>query len=395
MSKVEQNVLDKKEVQYETTKKQKNLSTKVFYRNSNEVVSKGYKDYNDFSKNTERKQRMKGFDDTYRDFVDYILTITHRIWEEKEIGLIYDTYSNDIKVHTGINTFHGINQVVSNTLQSLHGFPDDREIGDNVVWSGNDEEGFHSSHRITSIGTNLNESSYGPATGKKITYRSTADCFCYANRIVEEWIVRDGLYIVEQLGIDPIDYAKKLAKQSISNPKSLQTNFGMPEAMDGQIVPKVYKKQCTEFEVGDFILDMYNKIWERRLFNHVKDFYTDNATVHYIKGTSLVGFNQIQGAFISLLASFPTSKFIVERVTCNERNSHNEWDVAVRWRLQGIHEGIGYFGKPMGKPVEILGISHFRIVNEKVVEEWITFDGLEVLRQIYVQTLEQSEIIED
>nr|WP_279389170.1 ester cyclase [Scopulibacillus darangshiensis] len=96
-----------------------------------------------------------------------------------------------------------------------------------------------------------------------------------------------------------------------------------------------------------------------------------------------MGLNEIQGMFISLFASFPTAKFIVERVTCNQRKDADEWDVAVRWRLQGIHEGIGYFGRPSNKPIKILGINHVRVRNEKIVEEWMAFDGMDVLKQIH------------
>ena len=38
---------------------------------------------------------MKGFETQYKNIVDYIVRITHRIWEEKDIGYIYDTYSHD------------------------------------------------------------------------------------------------------------------------------------------------------------------------------------------------------------------------------------------------------------------------------------------------------------
>ena len=43
-------------------------------------------------------QPMRGFETTYINIVDYIVRITHRIWEEKDIGYIYDTYSHDCKV---------------------------------------------------------------------------------------------------------------------------------------------------------------------------------------------------------------------------------------------------------------------------------------------------------
>ncbi|TCP30951.1 putative ester cyclase [Scopulibacillus darangshiensis] len=192
------------------------------------------------------------------------------------------------------------------------------------------------------------------------------------------------LSIVKQLGFAPHEVAKKLAKASRNKTPALQSHFGIGETMQGQLEPRVYSRKSGDFEIGDFILDMYNKVWEWRLFNEVPNFYADNAVLHYICDKDLVGFQQIQSMLVSLFASFPSANFLVERVTCNQGESENSWDVAVRWRLQGLHEGIGYFGDPSGKPVEIMGISHLRIQNEKVVEEWFTFDGLDVLRQIYL-----------
>jgi hypothetical protein len=47
---------------------------------------------------SERVQPMRGFEDTYVDIIDYIVRITHRIWEEKDIGYIYDTYRHNSRV---------------------------------------------------------------------------------------------------------------------------------------------------------------------------------------------------------------------------------------------------------------------------------------------------------
>ena len=73
---------------------------RVYFGDSKEVVSVDHQDYNDFVKVTERHQEITGFDKDYRDVVDYVLKITHRIWEEKGIGVIYDTYHNDVTMHT-------------------------------------------------------------------------------------------------------------------------------------------------------------------------------------------------------------------------------------------------------------------------------------------------------
>ncbi|ANU11208.1 polyketide cyclase [Planococcus antarcticus DSM 14505] len=370
-----------KEVEHVRNKKPSN----VFYGDSEEVQPVGFMDYNEFSKSTKRIQSMEGFSKEYRDIVDYIMSITHKIWEEKGIGVIYETYHNDVVMHTGVNSIQGVSEVVSGTLQTLHAFPDRKLYGENVIWSGNDKEGFLSSHRIVSNTTNLGDSSFGPATGKRVMFRTIVDCFVHSNRIVEEWLVRDNLYIVKQLGYDPVEVAKLLAKQSVHKGPASQRHFGISEVRKGQFMPAEFIRKSTAFEIGDFTLELYNKIWERRLFNYVNDFYAENANVHFICGTDLTGSQQIQGMLISLFASFPNAAFFVDRVTCNERNQEGSWDVAVRWRLQGLHEGIGYFGTPSGQSVEILGISHLQINDEKVTEEWLTFDGLDVLKQIYMQ----------
>ena len=46
-----------------------------------------------------RAQSMQGFNPRYKDFVDYIIGITHEIHEEKAIGMLYDYYANTIQVH--------------------------------------------------------------------------------------------------------------------------------------------------------------------------------------------------------------------------------------------------------------------------------------------------------
>ena len=387
--------MSKSEVLEKTQTAQLPFHHKVFYGDSREVNRLGFSDYNEFIKNTERKQSMTGFDNEYLDIVDYIIKCTHRIWEEKGIGLIYTHYHNECIVHSGSSHSHGINQVVSGSIQMKHAFPDRKCIGENVIWSGNDKEGFYTSHRGLSVGTNLGDSVFGPATGKKAAFRVIADCVVHANRIVEEWLIRDYLAIVKQLGFKPVKVAQNLARQTQLKTPALQTRYGVGDPMQGQLVPQVYARKFDYFEIGDFILEMYNKVWETRLFNQVEDFYEDNAVVHYISNQMLVGHEQIQGMIISLIASFPCAQFIVERVTCNQGSTEKEWDVAVRWRLQGLHEGIGTFGMPSGKPVDILGASHLKVKNEKIVEEWIILDGIDVLRQIHLPTDDEFFTPED
>ena len=379
---MEEEVKQTKRADVTESNKKNTEDERVFFGDSSEVNSVGKHDFSVLMRNTVRKQSLEGFDDCYVDIVDYIIRCTHRIWEEKGVGLIYTHYHNDAKVYTGTTLNKGIDVVISSTLQMLHAFPDRRVIGENVVWSGNDQDGFYSSHRITTVGTNLGDSIFGPVTGKKISFRVVADCVVHANRIYQEWLVRDNLYIVKQLGFDPVEVAQKLAKKRNVFP-SVNSQLWLGESREGQYAPQTYTPKSDKFNIGDFVLELYNKIYEWKLLDQVKRFYAENAVVHYVCDKDLNGHSQIQGMLTSLFASFPNACFLVERVTYNQRATGDGWDVAVRWRLSGLHEGIGYFGEPSGKPVEILGVSHLKVVNNKVVEEWMVFDGLDVLTQIY------------
>ncbi len=370
----------------------------IHYANTADVNMIDHRDDEDYislESHQIKKQSMKGFNSEYNNIVDYIVKITRQIWKEKDIGLIYDTYSTSISVHKGLVNSHGINEVISGTLQTLQAFPDRKGLGWSVLWSGNDEDGFFTSHRGKSYATNAGDSAYGKATGKKVIFRTSADCLIKDNKIYEEWLVMDTYHLVQQLGIDPVEVAKKFAKSSVNLAPPIQ--FGLPETAEMGLPPKLLDIDLKNWEVGNFMLYMFNRIWDRRSINFVRECYEENAVVHYVCNKDVIGFNEIQGMYISLFASVPNAKLILERITCNKRDNDFNWDVAVRWRLQGVHEGLGYFGAPSGKFIEICGINHYKIRNKKIVEEHFLFDGIEVLRQIHTEVVNEDSgiIIED
>ncbi|WP_210468031.1 ester cyclase [Sporosarcina sp. 6E9] len=368
----------------------------IFYADADDVNmidSKDDYDYINIKKDEQRKQSMKGFNPEYNNIVDYIVKITRQIWKEKDIGLIYDTYSTGVTVHKGLVNTHGVNEVISGTLQTLHAFPDRKGLGWSVIWSGDDKNGFFTSHRGRSVATNTGDSLYGPATGKKVIFRTSADCLILNNKIYEEWLVMDTYHLIQQLGLDPVEFAKKVAKSTLKLAPSIQ--FGFSETAETGLPPEIFIPSSDDFEIGEFMQLVFNRIWARRSFNFVKEYYEENAVVHYVCNKDVIGIREIQGMFTSLFASVPNGKVILERVTCNKRGSERDWDVAVRWRIQGMHEGTGYFGAASGKPIDIAGISHYKIRNEKILEEWLLFDGIEVLRQIHLPNEEELNSTED
>src|SRR5262245_10054129 len=53
-----------------------------------------------------RVQPMQGFDEIYTDIVDYIVRCTHRIWDERDIGLIYTHYTHNIVLYGTTGTLY-------------------------------------------------------------------------------------------------------------------------------------------------------------------------------------------------------------------------------------------------------------------------------------------------
>ncbi|MFD9628175.1 ester cyclase [Peribacillus muralis] len=200
------------------------------------------------------------------------------------------------------------------------------------MWSDQDKEGFYSSHQLHST-----------ATGEKVNFSTPVDCSVHTNPVYE----------VRQLGGG--QNADALKKDSVLQLSS--------DTMSGSL-PDMFEPCSSLFIIGEFVMEMYNKVWEWRLFNHIKDFYADHAVVHYTCDKDLVGCNQIQGMLRRFFESFPNAKVAIDCITCNQSGEKGDWDVSVRWRL----------GNPSQFPVEILGINQLRVQNEKIVEEWFTFD---------------------
>ena len=134
------------------------------------------------------------------DLVEFIYGITFEIWEEKGVELIRQYYAEDIEFFALGGISRGVEAVVQGTYDTLQAFPDRLLLPENVIWS-EDEDGAYSSHRIMSPMTNTGPSAYGPATHRKVSVRTVADCLVHEGKIVREWLIRDTLPMVQQLDI--------------------------------------------------------------------------------------------------------------------------------------------------------------------------------------------------
>lgn len=320
-------------------------------------------------------QAMRGFDPQYQNIVDYIVRITHRIWEEADMGYIYDTYAPDIPVHTGYGTSYGVEEVVGGSVAFLAALPDRRMYAEDVIWTGDDKAGFHTSHLIANTATNTGFSPWGPPTGKRVSFLAIANCFVRENRITEEWLVRDTGALIRQLGFDLWEVAR------VARPADTPTVTGETDRLLGQRPPEPYRQRHEDWHIEDFVQRIFHEVFNGRHFNVLAETHHPGAVMRVPGNLRLYGTGNIRSYLLNLLAMFPDAALTVEHLYCLG-DAAQGYRVAVRWRLQGMHRHHGFYGRPTGKRMNILGVSHLHVDAQQVTEHVMVFDELAVAMQL-------------
>jgi len=338
-------------------------------------------DYSAFTlaANTGRRHPLKGFDPDYTDIVDYIVRCTHKIWEEKAVGLIYTHYSHNCMVHTSSGTMYGREAMVVNTLQRIAMYASRHAYADDVIWSGDEKNGFYSSHRVSSVGTNTGYSPYGPPTGRKVWRWGIADCFVRENKIVEEWLAHDGITEVRQMGYDPM----KLARESVW-PSTPHTTGEIDRLPTGQQAPVFVGVPPADQDPQAFIAALLQNLWNARLINMVREHYAPGHLAFLPDSRKLHGHGDYENFVITLMACFPDLALTIGH-QCVQGSAERGYRVATRFTLQGTHEGYGPYGAPTGRRIFLMCMSHHVIRGDKVVQEWTIFDEFTLLKQLYAR----------
>lgn len=329
----------------------------------------------------ERTQPMKGFEEEYTDIIDYIVRITHRIWEEYYVGLIYDYYRHNSRVMDEYAVIHGRETIVENTLISVNAFPDLRGFADEIIWAGSEDVGFHTSHRAVNVGHNTGFSRYGRPTNKKVSYWVIADCLSIENEIYEEWVLHNTTAVINQLGLDVFHLAREITPpidlNSMKDPRS-----GEPQRLPGLGKPLVLPPlEEDRFDVEDFVRHAFHEIWNWRLLGKVNEYYAPNVRFHGTGDREIYGTGQLRSYFMSVLATFSNLAHQIDHIYWMGNNAQG-YKVSVRWSIEGSHRGPGLYGKPTGKPISMWGISQLTIRNDKILEEWNLFNEFAVIQQI-------------
>ena len=311
---------------------------------------------------------MAGFDPEFIDLDHYIRLITERIWEGGRIDDIRRYYSDPCVVETPSSVTSSVEDVISGTRGTLATFPDRRLLAEDIIQSGDAAGGYLSSHRIISTMTHVGDGAFGKPTGRKIHVRTIADCVCKNNRIIHEWLVRDQAAIAHHIGIAPRELAQRWLNE--------RGGWNKPVAA---AAPAGYVSHVSEESLAQNYADAMQNFAHQR--GQVALAYDD--AVHHIGpgGCTLFGHDEVATFWREFFGALEVQSFVVEHLALQHGNGRAD-RVALRWRAQTLHHGVGRYGAATGKQIEVMGINHAEFFNGRVLREWVLLDDVALWMQV-------------
>ena len=327
-------------------------------------------------------QPMRGFEPRFKNIVDYIVRITHRIWEEKDIGYIYDTYSHDCRVWDDVGLQYGRDKIVADTVHTNNAVPDIRLIADEVIWAGNEGVGFHTSHRTMILGTNTGYSRFGPPTNRPLRLLCIANCVARDNEIYDEHVAYDMAALVQQMGLNVAEAALKAAAQRPQGPFAPNFAASEPGRSGGQSFPARHTVPDTvDGNIREFVHAIFENIWNRRNLAAMDRAYAPDIVFEGSTNRVYRGIGQLRSHILSMIAMFPNIRVSVDDIYWMG-NARDGYLVSVRWGGVGAHRGNGAYGEPTGREAHIWGITQWQIKDNKIHKEWTVFNEFGILMQI-------------
>jgi predicted ester cyclase len=317
---------------------------------------------------------MKGFDKKYKNFPDYILKITKQIWEGKDVDSIGEFYTDNIPVRSPFGITYGNKPVIEATYNTLKEFPNRQLLGEDVIWNGNDDKGYHSSHRILSKGTHLGDGFYGKPTGKDIYYRVIADCACKDNQVYDEWIVRDQGAMVRQIGYTPKEFAQIMIDKEGGLEKAKKL-FDKNDIKPSDYYPINVEKSSPGENYSKILSKVFEGGYDFKDYNRASSIYWPGNKLGH-------GREDISKFWNSLKDIFTDIKFTIEHVGYLDESNKNP-RASIRWFLEGVHSNDSEdYGKKTNSKLFIMGINHVELNQDGVIREWVLFDEVAIWKQI-------------
>lgn len=316
---------------------------------------------------------MRGFEATYRNIIDYIVRITFRIWEDRDVEYIRRTYSDDSLVFDDYGLQTGAEKIVADTYHTTGAFSDIVLLADEIVWAGDDEVGFHTSHRTIIRGTNDGASRYGPATGRSVDVLVIANCVARENEIFLEHVLYNNSALLGQLGYSVHEMARRLADDA---PAGWPRSDTVWQALRNATRPaRPISEQApvdSGFDVDRFEREVFEAIWCGQHDVRLGAYYAPDCECWGPTDRHFVGSNALLAQVRTLRMPFSSFEPQVDEVYWMG-SEQKGYLTSLRWSVDALL---------CGADVQIWGITQHEIAGGRIRREWMLFNELDLMMQI-------------
>jgi hypothetical protein len=327
------------------------------------------------------KQSMQGFESIYPNIIDYIVRITYRIWEDRDVEYISATYSEDSQVFDDYGLQLGNKKIIDDTHHTTGAFSNIRLIADEVIWAGDDQVGYHTSHRTIIRGTNDGDSKYGPASGKDVDVLVIANCVAKENKIFLEHVLYNNSSLVRQLGLSLDETADKMAIEPPAGWPRTPEIWNNLRCAGSPQKPISVVEPVSGFDVDAFSRANFNAIWNDKYYKCLAESYSDDCEFYGTSDRKFSSPDSYQGFVEQMHATFPDLRLQVDEVYWMG-NDDDGYLSSVRWSATAKHFGAALYPNPEGREVQLWGISQQRIRRGKIECEWALFNELDLMMQL-------------
>ena len=327
-------------------------------------------------------QSLEGFDPEYRNIIDYIVRITHRIWEtdQREVDYIADCYSDDSVVFDDYGLQRGNKKIIADTHHTTGAFPDIILDAEEVIWAGDDQIAFHTSHLTRIKGTNTGPSRYGDATGARVNILVIANCVARGNDIFLEHVLYNTSAMLKQLGLDLWREAERLASDPPPGWPRTQSVWEKLRASVSPNQPLSESEPVSGFDPDEFSRRVHDNIWNGDM-SAIDEHYVPTVPFEGTTDRQFAGVERYRSYVKELRAAFPDLALQVDEVYWMG-NEQEGFLIATRWSAEGAHAGGSLYGEPCNSNCQIWGITQWRVKDALIEQEWQLFNEFDLMMQI-------------
>lgn len=320
--------------------------------------------------------RLPGFSPQFDSIQQFILTLTHVVWEQKDIGQLADFYATPVVFQTPEKQLGDLSQFMRLTLEAMHSFPQRKVLTEDILCSPDGHSEYYAAQRTLACIQHQGDGFFGKPSGNTVWVRTFADRVCADGAVRQEWLLQDRAAILSQIGLSVPEFARALAQTrreadaSLLSAEELDALWaGGPEGddVDGPLAG---------------LVERYLSMWAGGNSGVVPGLYHPAATLHGPGHVLRTGEQDIGGFLSGYRASFADSETQLHHLIVR-RDANEPLRLSLRWSLLTWHDGFGKFGAPSRRPISITGISQLELRDGLIIREYLGIDELAIWSQIF------------